>query len=353
MYCIESLFDIWKDNGSPMGYSIQELSEENAEAWDEFNNRCPEGTFFHNIKWKKALENALNVDPTYWIISRGRKIVGIVPSKNRTLMFLKGLETLPHSEFNSILLDDNFNPQDLHEILTLFASKYSFLFLNTNKQEFLDYIEYDHYLSDNVGNMVLNLQQKPPETIWKNFPAKNGQRKFIRRFDEKGFKIHETREQEDMKTFHRYYAENLIRINTDVLPLTFFQKLPEIFSANEMRVTLLSKENTYAGGLLTFMHPASKTAYFQYLSLNRNLPNTYHPTYFLFWEGLNWACDNGYEKISFGRQKMDLKNPRFRIKADFGAEYRPIYSQIVLFSKTTSLLYRIKKLRTRRNSMPL
>jgi len=147
-----------------------------------------------------------------------------------------------------------------------------------------------------------------------------------------------------MKIFHRYYAENLMRINAEVLPLVFFQKLPELFSPDEMRVTLLSKGHVYAGGLLTFMHPVSKTAYFQYLSLNRNLPNTYHPTYSLFWEGLNWAWDNGYEKISFGRQGMDTKNPRFRIKTDFGAEYIPIYSRIVLFSKATSLLYRVKKM---------
>lgn len=109
-----------------MGYSIQELSEETAEAWDEFNNQCPEGTFFHSIKWKKILENVIHIDPKYWIISSGQKIVGIVPSKKCTLTYLKGLDTLPHSEFNSILLDNNFDPRDLHEVLTQFASKYSF-----------------------------------------------------------------------------------------------------------------------------------------------------------------------------------------------------------------------------------
>ncbi len=326
-----------------MGYSIQELSEENAGAWDEFNKRCPEGTFFHNIKWKKLLENALNIDLKYWMVLSGQKVVGIFPLKSRSKVLLKGLDAIPHSEFNSILLDDDFNLQGLNEILALFASKYSFISLNLNKQTLLDHIGYNHYPSDNTGNMILNLQQKPPDSIWENFPAKKGQRKFIRRFDEKGFKIHEIRRQEDMKTFHQYYAENLRRINADILPLTFFQKLLETFSQDEMRVTLLSKGDIYAGGLLTFMHPAGKTAYFQYLSLNRNLPNTYHPTYFLFWEELNWAWNNGYEKISFGRQKMDPNNARFRIKTDFGAEYVPIHSRIVLLSKTASLLYRVKK----------
>ena len=134
-----------------------------------------------------------------------------------------------------------------------------------------------------------------------------------------------------------------MRINGDTLPLTFFQKLLETYSRDEMRVTLLSKGDIYAGGLLTFIHPASKTAYFEYLSLNRSLPNTYHPTYPLFWEGLNWAWNSGHQKISFGRQRMDPENARFRIKADFGAEYVPIHSSVILFSKTTSLLYRLKE----------
>ena len=64
-----------------------------------------------------------------------------------------------------------------------------------------------------------------------------------------------------MKTFYQYYAENLMRINGDTLPLTFFQKLLETYSQDEMRVTLLSKGDIYAGDC-TFIHPASKTAYF-------------------------------------------------------------------------------------------
>lgn len=326
-----------------MGYSIQELSEENAGAWDEFNNRCPEGTFYHTTKWKSTLENALKIDLKYWILRKELKIVGIFPLRHRTIVFLNGVDPIPYSGFNSILLDDDFNPRDLNEILALFASKYAFFSLNMNNKALFDHIGYNHHPTDNTGNMVLDLQQKPPDSIWENFPARKGQRKFIRRFDEKGFEIRELRRQEDVKTFYRYYAENLIRINADILPLTFFQELLETYSQDEMRVTLLSKGDIYAGGLLTFVHPASKTAYFQYLSLNRSLPNTYHPTYALFWEGLNWAWEKGYQKISFGRQKMDPKNARFRIKTDFGAEHLPIYSRVVLFSKTTSLLYRLRE----------
>jgi len=327
-----------------MGYSIQELSEENAGDWDEFNNRCPEGTFYHTVKWKNLLENTLNIDLKYWIIWKGQKMVGILPFMNRPLVFLKGLEPIPHSEFNNILLKDDLDLRDLDKVLTLFASKYSFLSLNMDSKLLWDHMGYNHHSSENTGNMVLDLRQNPPDKIWEDFTARKGQRRFIRRFGEKGFWIREIHEQEDMKTFYRYYAENLARINGDILPLAFFQSLLEAYSQDEMRVTLLSKEDICAGGLLTFVHPASKTVYFEYLSLNRGLPNTYHPTYPLFWEGLNWAWDNGYQKVSFGRQRFDPKSARFQIKAGFGAKYVPIYSNIVLFSRTASILYRFKRI---------
>ena len=79
--------------------------------------------------------------------------------------------------------------------------------MNTNNKTLLDHIGYNHYPSENTVNMVLDLQRKPPDSIWENLPARKGQRKFIRRFDENGFKIREICEQEDMKTFYQYYAE--------------------------------------------------------------------------------------------------------------------------------------------------
>ena len=51
---------------------------------------------------------------------------------------------------------------------------------------------------------------------------------------------------------------------------------------DEVRVTLLANDSIVAGGLF-LMIPARphKTVHLTYLSLNRDLPNTYHPTYCL------------------------------------------------------------------------
>ncbi len=83
---------------------------------------------------------------------------------------------------------------------------------------------------------------------------------------------------------------------------------------------------------------------FEYLALNRNIPNRYTPTYPLFWEGIVWAWEHGIERISFGQQKFEPDNPRFRNKLKFGAEFVPIHSRIVFFSRTTAHLYRLRQM---------
>lgn len=49
-----------------MGYSIEALSESNVQQWEEFNNRSPEGTLFHSIRWKNILEDTLNLRLRYY-----------------------------------------------------------------------------------------------------------------------------------------------------------------------------------------------------------------------------------------------------------------------------------------------
>ncbi len=85
------------------------------------------------------------------------------------------------------------------------------------------------------------------------------------------------------------------------------------------------------------------TVYLTYLSLNRNLPNTYHPSYYLWWEAINWAWNNHYEKIFFGAQHLDENNPRYRIKSEFGAKFHPIYSKRIPLTKIFSMGINLKR----------
>ncbi len=322
-------------------YSIEVLSESNAYQWEEFNKRSREGTLFHSMQWKKFLEDTLKLRLKYYLILENRKVVGICPCIEQSVLGFRGLTDVPHSEVNNLILDDSFDFSRINDVLALFSKECSFLHFNTYNPNILDRIAYDSTTVESTGNMILNLKQKPPDEIWGGFSK--DMRYNIRIFEKKGFEVREVHQQPDVETFYRYYAENLKYINGEILPYSFFQRLLESYSPKELRTVALTNNGLYAGGSLTIADPAEDTAYFDYMALNRELPNKYTPSYYLSWEGITWAWENGYEKISFGRQNFDPDNPRFRNKAKFGAEYVPIHSTLVLFSKATSVLYRLKK----------
>jgi len=335
----ESIISVVRQ-GAPMTYSIELLSGNNAHQWEEFNAHSREGTLFHNLRWKEILEEEFGLNLKYYLIRDDRKVIGICPFIARSVGLFQGLESIPHSEYTNAILDDSFDASQIDHLLSLFKTECSFLQIDTYNPEIPNTITYSNFLSEDAGNMVLNLKQKPPEVVWETLSKKTI--KSIRRFDKEGFEIHELSRRSDIEQFYRYYAKNVAHIKGEILPLTFFERLWDAFSPGELRVAVLVKNDLCAGGTLALLEPVRKTVYYEYLALNRDLPH-YTPDHYLSWDLIKWASDNDYEKISFGRQRLDPDNPRFRYKAKFRAEHIPIHSRLVIFSKAMSMLYQLKR----------
>jgi hypothetical protein len=331
-------------------YHLEYLNTDNAEKWEEFNNNSPEGSFFHSLKWKQLYEKTSGFRTHYFLLFKNGRVFGIFPFLERISYSIKGLIPIPEDGFHYAILQDYSDPAAISHAIQEFQlihgkkKKFSYVYLSSLNKKIFDTVKnYPTPLSADNGNMILNLQEFPPEKIWENFSAKKGQRKFIRRFEETGYRLTEIHSHDGLKPVYKYYEENIQFIGGSLRPFSHFTDLWNTLSSDEMRTTLLSKESTIAGGLLMFIHKPQKTVYLQYLSLNRNLPTTYHPSYYLFWEAINWAWDNNYEKISFGSQHLDEKNPRYRIKNEFGGNFEPIYSKMIPLTKSFSLGYTCKR----------
>jgi hypothetical protein len=328
-------------------YYIEYLNEDNALIWDEFNKNSEEGSFFHSLQWKKVIDNTSDINSKYYLLFKNDHIHGIFPFIERKIYFFTGLVPLQgFGHNNAILLDANNAPalQNAIQEINKHHQRISFISLSTLHERIIDNLrDYSIFPYEDNGNMMLDLRESPPERIWNNFSAKIGQRKYIRRFDEKGFKIVEVNSLDDLKLFYKYYKENINLIGGKPQSLSHFMYLWNLFSSDKMRITFLSKDSIIAGGLLMFADRPRNTLYFTYLSLNKNLPNTYHPTYPIFWEAINWAWDNKYNKISFGAQRFDTKSPRYRIKNQFGATFEPLYSRMLSLSNFFTLTFKCKQ----------
>lgn len=317
-------------------YHLERLDEENAGKWEEFNINSPEGSLYHSLKWKRIVEKSCDIRRQYFLLFKNGAVTGIFPLIEHNIHFFRGL--LPESDPMTLhsIVEDYHDPSSMHFVISELGNnskdrkKISYFCFSTLHAETRDNITTHRlYPHDENGDMVLDVTKSPPETIWDNFSAKKGQRKYIRRFEENGFGITEVQSMEDLKNFYKYYEENVNHIGGDLCPFSRIAEMWNSFSPDEMRITLLSKNSIVAGGVITLPYKPRRTLYLHFMALNRELPATYHPTYYLYWDAITWARDNHYEKVAFGAQHLDENNPRYKIKKEFGAQFKPIYSSII------------------------
>ncbi|MBK7360856.1 MAG: hypothetical protein IPJ01_00675 [Micavibrio sp.] len=59
--------------------SISELDSGHEEAWNDFVQNNPNGTFFHLAGWKKVMEGAFGFKTFYLMGKNGGSVTGILP----------------------------------------------------------------------------------------------------------------------------------------------------------------------------------------------------------------------------------------------------------------------------------
>ncbi|MDL5501748.1 MAG: hypothetical protein QSU88_00880, partial [Candidatus Methanoperedens sp.] len=74
--------------------------------------------------------------------------------------------------------------------------------------------------------------------------------KYIKRFDNDGFIIKEINSTEDMKKFYMYYKRNIEFKKANPYLFSHFEDLLNTYSSEEMKLTLLYKDEIVAGGQL-------------------------------------------------------------------------------------------------------
>lgn len=326
-------------------YLIEDLSSDNAKEWDTFNESFNDGSFYHTIKWKNILEKSFGLKQRCFLIRYKEKVISICPFYEINSKGFKGLELLPESDYNYLLIDEkHLNDSIIKLILGKTQSiiknnKLSFTIVHTNNKKCDKFFnKYNNLSYPITGNMEVNIKENNPDKIWNDiFSRKDNQRKYINRFENDGFKLREINSKKDLEIFYNYYEENLKFIKVPFYSFSHFENLLNSYSSIDMRINLLYKDEIIAGGLLAFLFPAKKTMYLRYLSLNRSLPNKYHAPFYLYWDAIIKASKMGYEKLSFGGTPKDQEDYNYRLKKKFGCTYKDIYTFIIQYSTTFKL----------------
>jgi hypothetical protein len=333
-----------------LDYFVEELNPDNEKDWEQFNEKTDGGSFFHTLKWKNILERSLNFKSHYFLIYNNDRVISICPFYENKLKGFRGLMVLPDSDYHNILIDNNvtdhlfFNKilKKTKEIAK--KSKLIFISITTLKEDIQNsFNNFSPLKYPLEGNMILDINKNKPEKIWReifNRLGKGKPRERIRKFEIENFTLNEANSIEDLKIFYKYYKENLEYKNLNAFLFTHFEQLWKMYSKNEMRITLLQKNDVYYGGLLAFLYSPKKTLYMRYFSLNRNIAGTYSPSYYLYWDAILKASELGFNTVSFGATPLDINSINYRTKIKFGCIYEKQYSVIFPLSSLFKLSYK-------------
>jgi hypothetical protein len=289
-----------------------------------------------------------------YLLYRNDEVIGLFPLVDHEIRVFNGLVPCSDPQHLHAILGRRGDRDTMHAVIEGFRGlnrgrkRPSYICLSTVHEADLGALaEYPLYPFAEIGDMLIHLSRTPPDAIWDSFSARSGQRKSIRRFEKDGFEVTEVRSLEEKKLFYHHYQENMAHVGDVVQPFARFVEIWDSF-IGEIRTTLLSKGEVVAGGLLTFLYRPTNTVYLTYLAINRNLPNTYHPSYALWWDAVRWAWENGYETASLGIQHQHDPNRRFQTKKDFGARFEPIHSRMVPLTPPFAAALRTKRILARR-----
>jgi len=335
-------------------YHCEDLTDENKNDWDTFNNQCQRGSIYHTLSWKKVLELSFGYKSRYFLIYDGGKPVALCPCFEVPLRGLKSLIPPPESDLKHLVISESPDRSVVDLIINKLIEiakndKCSFILTTDSDVSIIDSIRDDchkehlkTYPFQTSGYFSLDLQKYDPKFIWNSlFTGKSRQRSYIKRFEQEGFTIRATREQRDIEKFYTYYAQNINLIGARPYEKSHFNILFNQYPENEMRMTLLEKDNFFAGGLLALLFPQKGTMYLRYLALNREMPWAYRPPLALDWEAVNYAYANNFKEVCFGTNTKNEEDRNYRIKKEFGCQYHDYYSELIPVSHFSRFVYYI------------
>ena len=256
---------------------------------------------------------------------------------------MKVLDSLPYVQSGPHIagpLIDNQQQTNAPEILDHLHKSIKFSILNpvisiilrVNQQLIVNSLaELKFNYQIEAGDFVLNLDKTSPEQIWnKVLPA--NERKEIRYFERIGLSLHVAESQKDLDDFLGVYFESMKRQNYKPISTQFFQNMQKYLD-KQFKVFLIFSKNEVVGGfglLCDFNRSEVRHSYVGYTLVNTG--RSFMP--YIYWKIVNWASENGFRTLNFGRTSPNPLDPIHRMKGKFGAEFFPEYKFVLPVDST-------------------
>lgn len=325
---------------------VEPLSDE--KEWDRFVTSSPGGTFYHSARWRLILESLFGVTSAYLAIRDDMGgLVGICPFVIRKeLKVFKVLDSLLDSDYGGPLFKDGYEETAINvlgDYLKRFAHDEGIAYA---KIRFTDKNLSQHLkvkvprVDTSIGTMLVDLNQTPTDYIWSIvFSKKDAQRKYIRRFEESGYRVREVENiDDDWSRFYTLYHDNMIHVGGLPYDTSFFNVLRKDLYPDNFSILLVEDDQSTPGALGFYKHKDTSTFYLTHLGLDRSMENRLHTSYYLYWKALQIAEKSGYQYVSFGSTPSNPDELHRRLKSKFGAQFAQDYITYLCYNQKRFLI---------------
>ncbi len=294
-----------------MNFEIKQLSTNDEQKWDEFIVNNKNSTFYHQIGWKKVVEETYGYKPYYLFAeSEVGDVVGVLPMfLIKDIFFGKRMVSVPFAPYGGVCcgIDDVDNAL-INEAINigkrlsvgyceLRHSSYDFFLNKYSKVDF--YVTSILELGDTPENTIQKLARNKRKTIYKS--QRNDLTTKFYSVDNKIF-----------GDFYMTYIKNMKRLGTPPQGEKFFRNILEY--TNSDIVCVYKEDRCCYGAIILFF----KDTLIDYMSSALNEYRKYYVTDFGVWAMISKAHELDYKNIDFGRSIKDSQNLEF--KRRWGAE---------------------------------
>ncbi|MCQ1535239.1 FemAB family PEP-CTERM system-associated protein [Methanosarcina sp. KYL-1] len=288
-----------------MEFEIKLLRPRDEKKWEDFVTRNDSTTFYHQIGWKKVIQETYDHEPYYLFAEDDEgDIVGILPLFYMTSIFFgRRLVSVPFAPYGGVCAVDELIGKALNDEAIDIGNKLG-----------VDYCEFRSFKNNNHGNLIFTRNYSTflldvsggHDQIWNKM--NRNVRNRIRKGKKSDLKHEVDSSLDGVSKFYEIYSWSMKRLGTPIHDQEFFKSILKHFPDK----TLITRANLgdlpiAAFYLLTFKDVLI-TAW------GASLPDflNYAPNDFMYWNCVEYASENNMLWVDFGRSLVNSGNHVFK-----------------------------------------
>lgn len=295
--------------------TIVQLTDANAAAWNAFVDNHPDGTIFHLLAWKNAVERAMSQRPHYRLAMRGDAVAGVLPLfEINSVVAGRFLVSVPYAALGGPIGDESAVAALLDEARKLARClNASSIELRTRRavDPSLPCKSRHAYFEKRLPDCAAEIDEFLPRKARAAARKAASSERLTSDIDPDG-----------LTTVWRLYARSMRRLGSPNYPLRLFQALRDEL-ADRFWVQLVRDGANPVAGLIGFAYKNAMMPYFAGLDERVEL---YGLNHYLYRESMRRAIELGLTHYDFGRSRVDNPGP-YNFKRHCGFEPTPLEYQ--------------------------